>query len=113
MNIPSKIVEVIASCDEACNIRSFRSYSGRCMYGRVCLAFTSSSNSAAQVCAAIMHRAGMMLADEELLDDQFQEIYEALSSMKWDNMGFDTVYYFPNIEPDQESIDLGNTYVPA
>jgi hypothetical protein len=70
------------------------SYSGRGMYGEKCLAITISREaSIAGVTAQIMYSF-----DYEFKNDRLNDLVSIFERSKTDDMGRDTVMYFPNIE---------------
>ncbi len=73
-----------------------RSYSGRAMYGRRCLGVEIDRNqSIGNVVAAILES----IADDDCRSNEqgLREIADGFRDMRWDNMGLDTIYYFPNV----------------
>ncbi len=69
-----------------------RSYSGRAMYGRQCLAITC--EGAGQFINQLLHSA----VDEGLDTEDLREIADACATLREDSMGLDRVIYFPVIE---------------
>jgi hypothetical protein len=65
-----------------------RSYSGSGMYGRFCIAFTCNN-----VYSAIADFIEYCLNDDELLT-----LASMVRDIRSDNMGYDTIVYFPSIE---------------
>ena len=80
-----------------------RSYSGRAMYGRQCLAITC--DGAGQFISTLLHSA----ADEGLDTEDLREIADVCATLREDSMGLDRIIYFPNIEfcdgDDEDSDD--------
>lgn len=74
-----------------------RSYSGRCMYGAVCIGFTT-SNMGALLAELTSAAAGI---------DELPTMVVALNEMRWDSMGLDIIAYFPSIPPMPEIDDEG------
>jgi hypothetical protein len=68
-----------------------RSYSGRCMYGKSCLAVTFDGNIGA-LFAAILYEV------DGDLGNMTQDLAHAFENMAQDNMGLGTVVYFPRVE---------------
>jgi hypothetical protein len=83
--------QVIEDADFDC-----RSYSGRGMYGRRCLAVEVDRE---QSLGDLM--AGILEAVEG--EDNTREIQDALRGMCWDNMGLGMVYYFPDVPFAEEA----------
>lgn len=65
-----------------------RSYSGRGMYGKQCVAITTDDNPM-YIAACLMH-----MQDDHVQDDLLQILGRAQS----DSMGCSTVHYFPRME---------------
>ena len=84
-----------------------RSYSGRSMYGKECLAVTS-DEAAPEVLTLLFEEVIMKHPSEE----EKEAFAEALRGFKTDSMGRGTVIYWPNVkyvenedEEDEESDD--------
>lgn len=82
---------------------SLRSYSGRNMFGKYCPAFCSDLPSSA-INAKMMSRAAYLLKDNLINDEDFAEITVMMSQMKSDELGKSRIYYFPEIEFDNEDM---------
>lgn len=73
------------------------SYSGRFMYGARCVAVVT-SNEASMV-------ADLLVAS--MLTEDFQFIQELMKTVKRDDMAFDKILYWPELEWPNEISDLG------
>ena len=74
-----------------------RSYSGRSMYGKQCIAITT-DHSIGTVMGNIFQ-----VAYDEIDENDVEDFVDILSSMQQDHMGKSSmVYYFPNIEYTQD-----------
>ena len=63
------------------------SYSGRAMYGTTCFGITGS-----------IHEYSAFLVELTRLDDEEQYASELAMSVRTDDMGRETIFYFPGIE---------------
>lgn len=94
MNIPTALAEAIADRLEV-DVRT--DYSGRGMYGRTCFGFVGGPRDLVK----------FLLELSDLLDE-FDEVdgdLEAWYDMSQDNMGYDTIYYWPLIHVVDEDDD--------
>lgn len=82
---------------------SLRSYSGRNMYGKNCPAFCSDL-PASTVVSNMMSRAAYLLKDNLITDEAFGEITVTLGQMKNEELGKSRIFYFPEIEFDNEDM---------
>lgn len=103
-----KMVEVIKASELNDDVLSYFSYSGRFMYGRTCLGFSSPISSLAPVCSEIMQAAGLLLNDDNLTEEEFEDICHQCSQLRIDNLGKNYVFYFPDLEATEQSLILGN-----
>lgn len=87
------IVTLLSAIKESSDL-SPRQYSGRGMNGASCLGFTYQGSIGSFVSQLI--DLGLLRIDDQ--EEYFQELSRVLPDMKYDNMGFDIVIYFPNIE---------------
>ena len=81
-----------------------RSYCGRAMYGKKCLAVVT-SQFAGELFAGIL--CGISESDDPMIS--MEEIHDAVEGMKSDSMGHDYVYYFPDvkyIDEDEDEITI-------
>jgi len=72
-------------------IYEIRAYSGRGMYGKECLGFVTENSlqAVAEICSASWFNDG----------DEFEFMLpDIFANARTDNMGYDTIIYFPNIE---------------
>lgn len=105
----------IQSYFEDCEEVKARSYSGRFMYGKDCLGIVGSIQECMQAIARIIARIIQEMYDEvvnyaedladdddanelERLHESAQNITKTLLSYKQDNMGYDVILYWPDIE---------------
>lgn len=90
MNIAEKIREF---CEEEGDT-FYENYSGRGMYGRTCVGVVTEDNA-----------ISLTLALFRFLVENEMDMYEAeelLQCAKTDNMGYDTIVYFPRIKSESE-----------
>lgn len=87
---------------EAAEIGDVRSYSGRAMYGRECLAVTCNAQEFGHLIANLLRNVSMFDDGQDI-----EEVATAMQDMRWDNMGMDMVYYWPGIPYVCESEDEG------
>ena len=81
--------------DYDCNVRS---YSGRGMYSKECLAICGSDSDISDVFRSIIQDAASQLVSDDMNLDQFEEIADYCFEYQQDSMGLDVVYYWPRIE---------------
>jgi len=67
-------------------------YAGRSMYGKQCVAVTASSFG--------RFFADILLTVESIGSESLEDLASIFEGMKWDNMGYDFVFYFPQIKWD-------------
>lgn len=79
-----ELSEVLYSVDGS--LKVYPSYSGRGMFGDTCFGLVGSRNDVIRFFMELV-KAGK----EELADD-------LLNAMSTDNMGFDTIFYFPRFQ---------------
>ena len=84
---PKDLIEIAESAD-----LNVRSYSGRGMYGKECVGITGST---------LQH----VLADLVLAEFDFdkEDLAYLIRAARTDNMGMDTIVYWPNLQwPEEE-----------
>lgn len=81
--------------DERCHIRE---YSGRAMYGKKCLGVVVRQG---QMLDLIAH----MIRNSEDFDIELSELADAVSDIRYDNMGLDEIVYFPTTPFTDEDED--------
>lgn len=74
------------TCDQVFDIRS---YSGRGMYGKECLAITGDDID--------MFRFGLLLGSTTMNEADVDDLIHEADNMKQDSMGLGTVYYWPRV----------------
>lgn len=74
-----------------------RSYSGRGMFGKECLAVTGSSSEIKDLFKEVILDAAKELADDVIDSYEFQDIVGSCFEYSQDSMGCDVVYYWRNI----------------
>jgi len=74
-----------------------RSYSGRGMYGKECLAVTGSTREIRDLFKEVILDAANELADDEIDLYAFQDVVDSCFEYSQDSMGYDVVYYWRNI----------------
>ncbi len=72
-----------------------RSYSGRGMYGKECLAFTADAGTLSFVVAADLMEAALYTGE-----DFIEPVLAAMRGVKTDSLGRGAVFYFPSIAGD-------------
>lgn len=81
-----------------------RSYSGRHMNGRTCVAVVVDCNIC-EFFADVLGHVCQELRDDNITDDDVDSIVAQVSHMQQDNMGRDTVIYFPDVPYDVDVDD--------
>lgn len=66
-------------------------YSGRAMYGKECVGFTGNSGDLVKFVAGLTDKFGL------------DEVMDNWASPRSDNMGYDTIWYWPDIQLDDEA----------
>lgn len=74
-----------------------RSYSGRGMYGKECLAVTGSSSELRDLFKEVILDAANLFVDDGFDLYEFQDIVDSCFEYSQDSMGCDVVYYWRNI----------------
>ena len=98
--MPEFEVSEIETVMDAVNVQqpeatAYLRYSGRVMYGDTCFGIVCSSPAQA------MLSIGQALGQEELDEN----LVEAFSDLRQDNMGLDTILYFPAISVSEETAE--------
>lgn len=75
--------------DENEGYEIYENYSGRCMFGRTCLGVVVHQNDSFM---DFLMKLTKYMDDNEVEDTDF-----SLEGVAYDNLGLDTVVYFPNI----------------
>jgi hypothetical protein len=70
-------------------------YSGRAMYGRRCLAVTLDARKLGRMISSLLRECLSSAADGG--EDDYDRIVHDIRDMRWDNMGMDMVYYWPDV----------------
>lgn len=109
--------------NEVSNSYEARSYSGRAMYGKKCVAIrVDGQDTGHGLVARAMARIVKIIDSEEddnnfadtlnRLDSKLQELVGIFSRTRSDNLGLDTIFYWPNMEwtkdLDEEEVDEEN-----
>lgn len=75
-------------------------YSGRGMMGKRCLGITV--DSVGELLCAIAEIGNIMGRDR--MDEEFDELFTLLNeNIRSDNMGYSTIYYFPEISGEDDA----------
>ena len=86
-----------------------RSYSGRGMYGKECLAFTVDGRAEEFAVAADLMNAALDAGEDFVV---VEPVLAAMRGIRTDSMGLGTVFYFPGVSVDglrfQEAEDEGD-----
>lgn len=109
-----QIQTLIANAAKDLDVR-FRSYSGRAMYGKQCVAITGTMQDVGSVIGTVIKMAAdevIVMATDATSDEEMDKVGEessnldklidALMDFRTDSMGYDIVAYWPDIEPLQE-----------
>jgi len=72
-----------------------RTYSGRGMFGKECLAFTAERETSSFAVAA-----DLMAAAIDAGEDFIAPVIEAMRGIRTDSLGLGTVFYFPSVAVD-------------
>lgn len=106
MNLQERIAK---ACQDEGNV-SYRSYSGRGMYGKECVGITGSLNDCMKIIGIVINEHAQELFDDAIncsddsvnsvYDDRdtFQDDVESLMKFRMDNMGLDVVVYWPPMQ---------------
>lgn len=104
---------ITEACEQIGDEVNVRSYSGRGMYGKTCLAITGSMSDCQRVIAEVLKEAAQESFDAAInagddgdreanaayeLNDQLSALIENIVNFSWDSMGLDVVVYWPRIE---------------
>lgn len=89
MNTNEVINLIRAFCEERGN-RFRDDYSGRSMYGSRCVGIVTESNSLSEIVALC----------DYLRDNGVESCEEVLEIIREDNMGYDTIIYFPYLQEE-------------
>lgn len=91
-----------------------QSYSGRAMYGKRCLAVVLDAGKLGRLVSDLMDAC--LMSDPEGGDeyDAMTKAARDIRDMRWDNMGFDMVYYWPDVPYTDEDDDnyVGQAHQP-
>ena len=99
------IAELIESCAADEDIEFRNDYSGRCMYGKQCVGVVTDNLS--KFLGFFAHLIREFDGDEEGTPRDANKI----NGVKEDSMGRQTIYYWPEIQPEEESNAKTNTEV--
>lgn len=84
-------------CDQEL-IQFYPDYSGRNMYGRECVGYVTERGVVREILSLIQYISSNSEDEEYCLSDYIEE----LKGCKVDDMGMDTILYFPNIKLKEE-----------
>jgi hypothetical protein len=96
------------ACEYGPKVEFWPNYSGRGMYGSPCVAIVGHRQDCQQLIATVIQTMADSLEwDTKTSDDlfqQFNQYVERIMQYDWDTMGFDQVWYWPDLkfvaEPD-------------
>jgi hypothetical protein len=74
-----------------------QSYSGRAMFGRRCLGVTMSALTLGKLISELMEQCLMSDPDGGDEYDDMHKAAQAVKGIRWDNMGMDMIYYWPDV----------------
>lgn len=81
-----------------------RSYSGRGMYGKECLGLVGTISELVNFVIAVTQE---VIETEQESDDEYTsplaEFWEVISHVSLDSMGFDKIFYWPDVYVDGDS----------
>lgn len=88
-----------------------QSYSGRAMYGKRCLAVVLDAGKLGRLVQSMMETCLNCEPDDA---DAMNDAIKDVRDMRWDNMGFDMVYYWPDVPYTDEDDDnyVGQAHQP-
>lgn len=102
--IERRVLEEIVDELELPENRVWWNYSGRHMYGRTCFGFVGGESTLARFFVALGRHQGWF--DESGDDDEHPDLTNVLdeltSAVHRDDMGYETIFYFPGVEVDEE-----------
>lgn len=107
MKTPQYYLEAVIS-DNFDDVRLLKDYSGRGMFGKLCVGIVGSTGAcrealaAAMALAAIDSRNVQMGSSREETDDYMLQMFELLMNYHSDNMGTGMVMYWPRIQAMDE-----------
>ena len=84
-----KVLDIIKEFCEDNDLEYVDDYSGRCMYGRTCIGIVGDD----------MLTELVNLCDR-LHDEEINSAYDSLGCVYMDNMGRQSIIYFPNLSKD-------------
>ena len=78
-------------------------YSGRGMYGRTCFGFVGSIRQLTAFAYCLGYASGELHGSDDPRNwdeaDELETVYtDLLADVTTDNMGYDTIFYFPSVE---------------
>jgi hypothetical protein len=74
-----------------------RSYSGRAMYGARCIAVEIGRDETSEAFVAAMCMAVVETAEEDMMTSELEHLYRFMQNTRQDNMGLDTIIYWPHV----------------
>lgn len=92
-DVLNEIANLLAMTDAG---KVYKEYSGRGMFGDTCFGITINRYFGSQF------KLAMMLMGEEMIQTHMLEHPTQWACCSWDNMGLDTIIYFPELVCDPE-----------
>jgi len=83
--------EFITACEDA-GVNPYAGYSGRFMYGKTCIGIVGDARDMMTFTLDVI----------KVVDPDFEENQDAWRDMRQDNMGLDMIYYWPQIEVEED-----------
>lgn len=91
MEVTQEFVERVR---EELDVEVRDSYSGRFMYGRSCFAIVGGPSDLMKFAVNL---AAMLSSGDTLVGDAIDELRDEWHEVRWDGMGRDLVFYWPNV----------------
>ena len=94
------------ACQYGPNVEFRDNYSGRGMYGSQCVAIVGHRQDCQQLIATVIQNMAEWLDtdDTHAPFQQFNQYVEQIMQYDWDSMGFDQVWYWPDLKPEVDPI---------
>jgi hypothetical protein len=101
----------VDTCEEE-GISSYLDYSGRGMYGCKCIGIVGSAKDLMRFTLILIEQQKVVESDDSYIeanrDDEdgvWGTIHEDWLEVRWDNMGSDTIFYWPSIQTIDDTKD--------
>ena len=91
----------VDTCEEE-GVSSYVDYSGRGMYGRKCIGIVGSAKDLMRFTLILIEQQKIVESDDSYVEimseTDTRTIHEDWLEARWDNMGSDTIFYWPHIQ---------------